>query len=683
MSQQEATHRPPSGRQQGEGQITRYAWLSLLRAYGVVLVLLFHFFPWIMPGGFIGVDVFFVFSGYLITSLLVKEFRKQGKVSLVAFYKRRFRRLFPALFVMLVITLALSLTIPADFRADIARQTAAALSWTTNFYEIAGGQSYADALLPHLFVHTWTLSIEMQYYLVWGLLLTIVLPFFISTSSDGRRSIVRSRKIVALIAGVLALVSYIVMQVMLIGAEDPSAAYYSTFSHAFPILIGSAIGALAGFGRSGLVRRFERLDQRLGIVITIVSLLAITALAFFLPFDNRLVYSVGLLLTSLLVGLIILVGRGAQKTLQHLPEPQILQYLADRSYSIYLFHWPMMIIVLEWARALFGPVQVGLNPLYILAAVLGLALTFVASHLSYKFIEKPFGSSAQKRKPEPVDDSLSVTNPLPAVSEREIASAKTGSFSSIRREPERDDTQVKLTPARVRKRRIALVVVAVVALLSTSSIAVASAPNKTTIESDYQVGLLELDRHQLESSHEILVRTGMGGSMDGEPGPIVKPGTVTVIGDSVTIYPAEEITALTGAQVDAEVSRAMVNGIRILEEYQANRMLGETVVIALATNAHADSFESAVSLCDMLAPGHRLIFVTGYGNESMDELANDLRSLPDTYSFVTIADWNEAVAEHDDLLAADGYHLAGQEAIDLYVSVVVEAIEEAKDKPTS
>lgn len=709
MRQPAATQHTSTAAQQGGGQLNHYAWLSLLRAFGVVLVLVFHFFPWLMPGGFIGVDVFFVFSGYLITSLLVKEFRKQGKVKLISFYKRRFRRLFPALLAMVLLTIPLTLTIPEDFRADIARQAAAALSWTTNFYEIAGGHSYADALLPHLFVHTWTLSIEMQYYLVWGLLLTILLPLFISTSSDGRRSIVRSRKVVALLAAVFALASYIVMQVMLVGAEDPSAAYYSTLSHAFPLLIGSVIGALAGFGRSGLVKRFERLNRIVAIGVVALSLIVITALALFLPFDNRLVYSVGLLLTSLLVGLIILVGRGAQTALHQIPEPKILQYLADRSYSIYLFHWPIMIMVLEWSRMLFGQVQVGPSALYVGTAVVGLVCTFIVSHLAYQFIEKPFSSkrSSESKTAEVAPDKQETKETQTARRFRvpEIAAeGKTSVEAPIRVARAADAStapfakvgaaQTKATGTRHRAAartasplglRVNFIVVAVIAvgLLAASAYALASSNNKTSIELDYQVGLLELDRHQMENAHEVLVRTGLGGSMNGEPGLLVKPGTVTVIGDSVTIYPAEGITANTGAFVDAEVSRAMVNGIGIVDNYQASKMLGEFVVIALATNAHADSFESAIAICERLEPGHRLIFVTAHGTPSMADLSAALRTLPDTYPFVTIADWDAAISGQDYLLAADGYHLGGQEAIDIYVNVVLNAIEEAKNKPTS
>lgn len=663
--------------QHEKGPISHYAWLSLLRAYGVILVLGFHFFPWLMPGGFIGVDVFFVFSGFLITSLLVSECQKHGRVRLLSFYKRRFRRLFPALLAMLLLVLPLTLTIPEDFRADIARQVAAALSWTTNLYEIAEGQSYVNALLPQLFVHTWTLSIEMQYYLVWGLVLTVVLPLFISTTKTGSKTIARSRKVVAALALVLAVASFVTMQLMLEGASDPSAAYYSTLSHAFPILIGSAIGALAGFGRSRLVASFERLNHKVGILLTALSLALITAMGLFLPFENMLVYHAGLLLTSLLVGLVLLIGRGAQEELHKRPEPKVLLYIADRSYSIYLFHWPLMIVTFEWARLWFGEVQQGPNPAYLLTAVVGLVLTFVVSHLSYRFVERPFASrrvtsTASALKPAPTDTS-------PPTKQR-------SNFS--------------------RALQAVLTSIVALALAIGSGYSVAHAPHKTAIESDFQESLLEIDMHQMENSHQALLHTGRGGSTNDQgPGPgsapddksepsietsredapelLVKPGTITVIGDSVTIYPAEGISELTGAVVDAEVSRAMVNGVSLVEAYQANDVLGEYVVIALATNAHADSFESAVAICDLLQPGHRLIFVTAYGDASMEELNAQLFTLPKTYPFVTIADWHGAISGQSDLLAADGYHLGGQEAIDIYVEVVVQSLEEAKNKPTS
>ena len=646
-------HEPHDDERPSSKPLTHYSWLSLLRAYGVVLVLCFHFFPWLMPGGFIGVDVFFVFSGYLITSLLIREYKTKGRVALLSFYKRRFRRLFPALLVMVVITLSLALTVPEDFRADIGKQAAAALSWTTNFYEISTGGSYANTLLPHMFVHTWTLSVEMHFYLIWGLALTVLLPLFITTAPGGNKSLARSRVVAAVLAAVLALISFIVMQVMLVGAEDPSAAYYSTFSHAYPIFIGAAIGALAGFGRSRVVVFFERLAPPVALGTVVFSLAGILLMALFVPFENRFVYHGGLLLISLLVALVILVGRGAQETLQNWREPKLLQYLADKSYSLYLFHWPLLIIVLEWARALTGRVEVGANFLYILVALIALVLTFLAAHQSYKYIEKPFSSKSIRNSLSFLNEKSGCANAKPLFSTRKKALLALGSA----------------------------VVVASMVTLST-------APHKTSIESDYQVGLLEIDLNQAEHAHQVLMRTGLGGaagSGGAGQGPDLQviPGTITVVGDSVAIMPASSITSLTGAVVDADVSRAMVNGAAIIEEMDARGTLGEIVVIALATNAHPNSYESAVAICDNIEPDHKLIFVTSYGTNSMENLSEQLRTLPSTYPFVTIANWDYAISGRHNLLASDGYHLNSQEAIDLYVDVVVKAIEEAKNKPTS
>ncbi|MDR1134533.1 MAG: acyltransferase, partial [Synergistaceae bacterium] len=226
------------------GEAGGLRWLNSLRALGVTLVLVYHFFPSFLPGGFIGVDVFFVVSGYLITSLLVREFERSGGLRMFDFFRRRWLRLFPAIVAMLLVSLPLSLLIPSDFRTDIARQTAAALSWTTNYYEIFTGQSYESQLLPHLFIHTWTLSVEMHYYLVWGAVTAFVI-FIVRRA--GRQGGVAVRVAMMSVAAAFAVVSFFCMRSGAARASDPSVAYMSTLSHIFPLMIGSAFGCLYGF----------------------------------------------------------------------------------------------------------------------------------------------------------------------------------------------------------------------------------------------------------------------------------------------------------------------------------------------------------------------------------------------------------------------------------------------------
>ena len=114
----------------------RIKWFSFVRITGLLLVLVYHFFKPVLPGGFVGVDVFFTFSGYLITALLIDEFARDTRIGLVAFLKRRFYRIVPPLVGMVLVVTPLALLVRNDFTAGIAQQAAAAVGFVTNYYEI-------------------------------------------------------------------------------------------------------------------------------------------------------------------------------------------------------------------------------------------------------------------------------------------------------------------------------------------------------------------------------------------------------------------------------------------------------------------------------------------------------------------------------------------------------------------
>jgi peptidoglycan/LPS O-acetylase OafA/YrhL len=622
----------------------------------VVLVLIYHFYPSLLPAGFLGVDVFFVFSGYLITALLLREFQTTGRIDLLSFYRRRIRRLLPALVFMVLVILPLSLLISPDFRVGITQQVAAVMGWVTNFFEIAGGRSYDDRLLPHLFTHTWTLSVEMQYYLIWGALLCVVLPSGLAL----RRLRADSRGMVALIAGGGVVLSFVAMQLLLVGVEDPSLAYYSTLSHLYPLLIGSAVGVLAGFAPGRLVSLVERIKPSVAIIITAACLLGITIMAALFTFETMLVYHLGILLTSLLVAVVIILGRGMQKRLARYPEPTLPLYLANTSYSLYLFHWPLFIIIGQGGQRLSYGAPAELAPLIGGGSILlALALTFVCAHLSYHLVEKPFSTSGR---------GLSQI--------REVLRARLPQIPSP----------------------VPLVLVSALLLMGCVQ-ALWSAPAKTSIEQNYQQGSLVLDLTQLNAAHEAFDQVAQAGTANAESlatemavgdtdvsgESVYMPGAITIVGDSVTLDAADSIQAATGAYIDASIGRSMRQGVSTIEEMQSNGSLGEYVVIALATNTHADSLDAAREIVEGLEPGHRLIFVTAYGvgNEEMGELSAELRALSLEFSFITIADWNEAVTGKEDLLAPDGYHCAGSEAERIYTRVVLDAIREARLRPTT
>jgi peptidoglycan/LPS O-acetylase OafA/YrhL len=147
-------------------RIKEIAWMNSARAVAIIVIIVYHMFAPHLSGGFLGVDVLFAMSGYLTTILLVRQGEIDGGINYAGFIKKRFKRLFPAMATMLLVALPLSLLISPDFRVEIRQEVASILGWLPNYYEISTGASYENSLLPHLFVHTWTLGVEMQFYVV-------------------------------------------------------------------------------------------------------------------------------------------------------------------------------------------------------------------------------------------------------------------------------------------------------------------------------------------------------------------------------------------------------------------------------------------------------------------------------------------------------------------------------------
>ena len=690
--------------------LDRYVWLSQLRAFGVVLVLVYHFFPAALPGGFIGVDVFFVFSGFLITSLLLREYQHNGSIALLGFYRRRLRRLLPAILVTLLVVLPLTFL---DFRAGIVKQVAAMLGWATNFYEIANGQSYANQLLPHLFVHTWTLSIEMQFYLLWGLLLSRLLPALANRANKANKNVDGLRfasilKVLVPIALLAALVSFGLMQLFLIGAEDPSSAYFNTLSHFFPLMLGSATGVLAGFTRTKLLARVARMDWRAAIVIVLLCLTTIAAMSWLLSFENLLTYRFGLLLTSILVALVLVIGRAFQPRLRHWREIRALSWLADRSYGLYLFHWPLFIIANNFGKP--GSLMV-LPDFQLLTStvfpVIALVLTFVCAGLSYRFIETPFARWAARRSSAPAAERAN--GPDGANRSSSKHSYRPAAYGAGSSGYGGSGPRTQLKPA------LAIRVGLAVILAMGSSLALVTAPAYSSVTQQYEQQSMNLDIVQLQSMNQSLRHlesnpvVGLGANAGLPPKPSdgggadtsvpldiargnmaarlqqdggIASGSVTVIGDSVCLGAAKEVAEVTGGYVDADGFRTMGDAIPIIQSLQDSGSLGEYLVIALATNRFSDCKENTQLIIDMLEPGHHLIFVTSHGvDDSFYGLGDFIRELPGRYDFVSISDWHAVAQNHQDLLSADGIHCGRPQARTLYADNIQETIIAAKDRP--
>lgn len=314
----------------------RIQWFSFIRVIGLIFVLVYHFYKDVLPGGFIGVDLFFVFSGFLITSLLIDSVYQKHKIQLGRYLRHRFYRIFPPLLWMVLQVLPFTFFIRRDFIASIGNQIIATLGFVSNWYEILLGSHYENQFSPHLFLHTWSLGIEFQYYLFWGIVLWILAKFI--------RKPNQFRNTVLIFSGAISLISFLAMFIgSYLGVED-SVLYFSSLSHSFPLFIGSFFGALSGIRYTGVAHRKlkEKLRPHLTVVLAVICSILLFCLAIFCNFDQKITYRLGFVLASLISSFMILLCRLLHDQFKGVREPKIITFLANISYSIYLYHWPLL-----------------------------------------------------------------------------------------------------------------------------------------------------------------------------------------------------------------------------------------------------------------------------------------------------------------------------------------------------
>ncbi len=341
--------------------------IDALRAVAVLAVFFYHTGTGWMPGGFLGVDVFFVISGYLITALLLSEVRSTGHLNVGRFWLRRARRLLPAVGVMIAVTLLVAaLLIPEDV-GELRGDALASLGYVNNWHLILSDQTYFEQFdRPSLFLHLWSLSVEEQFYLLWPLLFAAGLALF------GRR-----RLLLGVLAGALA--STLLMVVLFHPGHDPMRVFYGTDTRAVGLLIGVA---LALVWHPNDLRKPS--GPGAGWILDAVGVLALAVIVWNFfgihDFDPGL-YRGGFLVLSLATGLLLAVLAHPAARLGALMGTAPMLWLGLRSYSFYLWHWPVLALTRpDIDVALWGPALV----------VLQLAATLALADLSYRYVEQPF-----------------------------------------------------------------------------------------------------------------------------------------------------------------------------------------------------------------------------------------------------------------------------------------------------
>ena len=354
--------RPPPPRS------ARIPALDGVRALAVIAVMAYHGGVVFARGGFLGVDVFFVLSGYLITTLLLAEWGHDHRINLSAFWARRARRLLPALVLLLLAVACYArLSAPADTLGSLRRDALATLAYVANWRYILAGRSYfARSAAPSLLQHTWSLAIEEQFYLVWPLIVLLVLR-----GGTGRR--------VRLLLGlttVAAVASAMETGLLYRPAADPSRVYFGTDTHAQSVLVGAvlAIGLYCWGARLAAVRRQAwSVVAALALVLVVWAAVAVTA-------GSPRLYRGGFLAIDLATAALVLaLVLGRDTMVSRLLGVAPMRSVGAVSYGLYLWHWPVFLVIDRARTGLHGPA--------LLAA--RVAATAAIATVSYHAVEGP------------------------------------------------------------------------------------------------------------------------------------------------------------------------------------------------------------------------------------------------------------------------------------------------------
>ncbi|QIK82810.1 acyltransferase family protein [Sanguibacter sp. HDW7] len=595
--------------------------LDGLRAVAVVAVLVYHLWPVALPGGFLGVDVFFVVSGFLITTLLLREAQRNRKIDLPRFWLRRARRLLPALVLVVATSAVAAALVERDLLVGIRRQVLGAATFSTNWLEIASGGSYFDRTAPVLLQPLWSLAIEEQFYVLWPILLVVLLV--VVPTWRGR----------AVLVGAGAIASAVAMAV-LVDAADPTRVYYGTDTHLVGVLLG-VTGALAW--------RAAHDRPIVAPWAPPVALAGVVAAMVLLRDDSPWTYRGGIALVSALA-LVVVLGATRPGRWTRALDATPLRVVGERSYGLYLWHWPVLLVVTAALGAAPG------TTLWHVAAVLTLAVTVVLTELSYRYVETPVRRLGYRGAWHAARERLVVARPALA----------------------RTALGVPVVWA------AALVVVLVTAPTMSSAQRMieeglkAQGPAPTAPPSQTPAGT-PTDKPSGRPTDEPTDKptTEPAGKPSTQPTdkPPARPATkgpvdgrvVSAFGDSVLsgVVPGV-LVQVPGVAIDAKPIRQWPDAVGPVRAQSEAGTLRDNVVLVFGTNAglHDDAHKQALrDTLAALGPDRKVVLVTIVGvsrwvGESNDALRAIAAERPGTY----VADWHAVVGRTPGLLGADRTH---------------------------
>ena len=592
--------------------------LDGLRALAVLAVLLYHISPNQFIGGYIGVDLFFVISGFLITYRNLQNIQNPNKkFTLKNFWLRRARRLIPALVLVILVCVPIGAIIYPDILVGAFRQVAGALTYSTNWVEIIHGSNYFDQANPSLFKNFWSLAVEEQFYIIWPPLLLLLLS---------RR--LKNSQLITIVA-TIAVASMVLMGV-LAAPDNYTRVYYGTDTHCFGLAMGIIFAFIWNKEKGSLSKEWLSAQPWIPALAP-VGLIGFALIVMLVPDTAAFTYPFGLVLGSLfslfLVGAVII---RPDTLFTRIMELAPLRWLGVRSYGIYLWHWPMLVFGRILIPTAMGTVE------NVAVDVLFAFISFVAADLSYRFVEEPM--------------------------------RKDGFIKSLEKLVDRVRDGI------VGRVQAGVCVVLVIATI----IAIATAPAKTQLQ--MQIEQQQADQAQQDNTEGGSPQDP--GSIpnydESQMKGIPDSSTITAIGDSLisgnSIGFEEEFPEINFL---AEPIRQWEQGIEVVKEGNQQGLIRQNVILDFGTNGGVADEDLVRQVLDELGPNRRILLYNIYSPSTFVDEANEIyEKFAEEYPNVYLVDWNSVASAHPEYLLSDRTHtnIEGQNA---FVAGAKEVFEES------